>query len=296
MERAALLGPHRGWLCLGERSPRRQGGRRDPPDDTAGAGRFRPTSRSGPSLHRDTGRGDRGQERRGLARRESSGAARGHRLSADRRAAASSSRRATRPRMRRSGASPSRRNRRAGSSSAPMAAVGTARRRRADDAVPRLIAALDKIRRAESPVRVLAEVEKMFNALAPLAPEWDRAAYQNLAGALERDEGFRSRFLDNPGQNALVRNTISITLLEGGPATNVAPSVARAQLDARLLPGPDLRRLHRRDRGADRRQHDRDRGGAELPVTRLVRRHAALPRDRSAWQDARIRPASWCRA
>ncbi len=106
-----------------------------------------------------------------------------------------------------------------------------------DDAVPRLIAALDKIRRAESPVRVLAEVEKMFNALAPLAPEWDRASYQNLAGALERDEGFRSRFLDNPGQNALVRNTISITLLEGGPATNVAPSVARAQLDARLLPG-----------------------------------------------------------
>jgi acetylornithine deacetylase/succinyl-diaminopimelate desuccinylase-like protein len=106
-----------------------------------------------------------------------------------------------------------------------------------DDAVPRLIAALDKIRRAESPVRVLGEVEAMFAALAPLAPEWDRAAYQNLAGALERDEGFRRRFLDDPSQNALVRNTISITLLEGGPATNVAPSVARAHLDARLLPG-----------------------------------------------------------
>jgi acetylornithine deacetylase/succinyl-diaminopimelate desuccinylase-like protein len=106
-----------------------------------------------------------------------------------------------------------------------------------DDAVPRLVAALDKIRRAESPVRVLAEVETMFKALAPLAPEWDRAAYQNLAGSLERDEGFRRRFLDNPSQNALVRNTISITLLEGGSATNVAPSIARAQLDARLLPG-----------------------------------------------------------
>jgi acetylornithine deacetylase/succinyl-diaminopimelate desuccinylase-like protein len=105
------------------------------------------------------------------------------------------------------------------------------------DAVPRLVAALDKVRRAESPVRVLAEVEQMFNALAPIAPEWDRSAYQNLAGTLERDEGFRRRFLDNPGQSALVRNTISITLLEGGPATNVAPSVARAQLDARLLPG-----------------------------------------------------------
>ncbi|MFO0689430.1 MAG: M20/M25/M40 family metallo-hydrolase [Myxococcota bacterium] len=106
-----------------------------------------------------------------------------------------------------------------------------------EDAVPRLVAALDKIRRAESPVRVLPEVEAMFAALAPIAPEWDRAAYLNLSGTLERDEGFRRRFLDNPGQNALVRNTISITFLEGGPATNVAPSVARAQLDARLLPG-----------------------------------------------------------
>lgn len=106
-----------------------------------------------------------------------------------------------------------------------------------EDAVPRLVAALDKIRRAESPVRVLAEVEQMFKALAPIAPEWDRAAYLNLSGTLERDEGFRRRFLDNPSQNALVRNTISITFLEGGPATNVAPSVARAQLDARLLPG-----------------------------------------------------------
>lgn len=106
-----------------------------------------------------------------------------------------------------------------------------------EDAVPRLVAALDKIRRAESPVRVLAEVEQMFKALAPIAPEWDRAAYLNLSGTLERDEGFRRRFLDNPGQNALVRNTISITFLEGGPATNVAPSIARAQLDARLLPG-----------------------------------------------------------
>ncbi|MBK7949612.1 MAG: M20/M25/M40 family metallo-hydrolase [Deltaproteobacteria bacterium] len=106
-----------------------------------------------------------------------------------------------------------------------------------EDAVPRLVAALDKIRRAESPVRVLPEVEQMFAALAPIAPEWDRAAYLNLSGTLERDEGFRRRFLDNPGQNALVRNTISITYLEGGPATNVAPSIARAQLDARLLPG-----------------------------------------------------------
>jgi acetylornithine deacetylase/succinyl-diaminopimelate desuccinylase-like protein len=36
-----------------------------------------------------------------------------------------------------------------------------------------------------------------------------------------------------------VRNTISITVLEGGASTNVVPGQARARLDVRLLPGED---------------------------------------------------------
>ena len=106
-----------------------------------------------------------------------------------------------------------------------------------DASVPRLIAALDRIRRAESPVRVTNEVAQMFAAMAPFAPEWDRAGFSDLANALAENEAFRRRFLDNPGQNALVRNTVSITVLEGAPKTNIAPGLARAQLDARLLPG-----------------------------------------------------------
>ena len=106
-----------------------------------------------------------------------------------------------------------------------------------DAAVPRLIAALDRIRRAESAIHVTDEVGRMFAALAPLAPEWDRAGFADLSRALREDDAFRRRFLDNPGQNALVRNTVSITVLEGAPKTNIAPAVARAQLDARLLPG-----------------------------------------------------------
>jgi acetylornithine deacetylase/succinyl-diaminopimelate desuccinylase-like protein len=116
---------------------------------------------------------------------------------------------------------------RAGHSSAPTP----------DAAVPRLISALDRIRRVESPVRVTTEVALMFQALAPFAPEWDRVGFQDLAHQLDNDEAFRRRFLSTPSQNALVRNTISITVLEGAPNTNVAPAIARAQLDARLLPG-----------------------------------------------------------
>jgi acetylornithine deacetylase/succinyl-diaminopimelate desuccinylase-like protein len=106
-----------------------------------------------------------------------------------------------------------------------------------DAAVPRLIAALDRIRRAESVVRVTDVVDRMFAALAPWSPEWNRAGFSDLSTALQQDDSFRRRFLDNPGQNALVRNTVSITVLEGAAKTNIAPPLARAQLDARLLPG-----------------------------------------------------------
>jgi len=112
---------------------------------------------------------------------------------------------------------------------------GSAPRR--DAAVPRLIAALDRVRRVESPIHVLPEVEAMFLALAATAPPDDRAGYVSLAEALGEEADFRRRFLANPGNAALVRNTVSITRLEGGSKTNVVPGIARAELDARLLPG-----------------------------------------------------------
>jgi len=84
---------------------------------------------------------------------------------------------------------------------------------------------------------VVDEVAEMFTRLAPISPEWERAELLDLAESLKHNDTFRRRFLDDPGRNALVRNTISITVLTGAPKTNVAPLVARAELDARLLPG-----------------------------------------------------------
>ena len=108
---------------------------------------------------------------------------------------------------------------------------------RTDAAVPRLVAALDRVRRAESRVRVLAEVEAMFLALAATAPPEDRAGFISLSKSLAEDSAFTRRFMAEPSYNALVRNTLSITVLEGSTQTNVVPSVARAELDIRLLPG-----------------------------------------------------------
>ncbi len=106
-----------------------------------------------------------------------------------------------------------------------------------DAAVPRLIAALERIRNWESDPRVVPEVARMFATLAPYAREEDRKQLSDLAFWLDFDPGFRGRFLADRGQNALVRNTVAITVLEGGTQTNVMPSEASAHLDARLLPG-----------------------------------------------------------
>jgi acetylornithine deacetylase/succinyl-diaminopimelate desuccinylase-like protein len=106
-----------------------------------------------------------------------------------------------------------------------------------DAAVPRLIAALARLQRLSTPIRVVPEVADMFAALAPLAPPEDRAGFADLAVAIEKDSAFRSRFLSNRRQAALVHATVTPTVLEGSSSTNVIPPVAAAHLDARLLPG-----------------------------------------------------------
>ncbi|NNL66002.1 MAG: M20/M25/M40 family metallo-hydrolase [Myxococcales bacterium] len=106
-----------------------------------------------------------------------------------------------------------------------------------DTAVTRLLDALARIRRFEPPIRVVPEVERMFAATAQLAPAENREGFRDLSTALESDGEFRRRFLAKPGRAALVRNTVAITVLSGSQQTNVIPGEARAQLDARLLPG-----------------------------------------------------------
>jgi acetylornithine deacetylase/succinyl-diaminopimelate desuccinylase-like protein len=104
-----------------------------------------------------------------------------------------------------------------------------------DAAVPRLVAALERVRRLEHPTRVVPEVTRMFATLAPLAAPEDAAGYADLASALATDPAFRGRFLADRAHRALVRNTLTITVLKGSSSTNVVPREAVAHLDARLL-------------------------------------------------------------
>jgi acetylornithine deacetylase/succinyl-diaminopimelate desuccinylase-like protein len=60
----------------------------------------------------------------------------------------------------------------------------------------------------------------------------------DLAAAL-RDPVFQKQFLAVPEQNALVRDTLTPTVLGASSAVNVLPATAYAELDCRLLPGSD---------------------------------------------------------
>jgi acetylornithine deacetylase/succinyl-diaminopimelate desuccinylase-like protein len=106
----------------------------------------------------------------------------------------------------------------------------------AQTAVTRLVRALDKLRRYRTAVRVVRPVEEYFRALAAFEKEPLRSRLVHLDDALQ-DPSFFAEFTRNPRQNALIRNTITPTVLEGSPKTNVIPEEASAQLDCRLLPG-----------------------------------------------------------
>jgi acetylornithine deacetylase/succinyl-diaminopimelate desuccinylase-like protein len=107
-----------------------------------------------------------------------------------------------------------------------------------DTAVTRLVAALDRIRGYRPPIQVVPAVEHYFAALATLEKDPLASHLADLRKALE-DETFLADFTRNPRQNALVRNTITPTVLVGSAKTNVIPGEAHAELDCRLLPGQD---------------------------------------------------------
>ncbi len=109
---------------------------------------------------------------------------------------------------------------------------------RPNSAVNRLLRALGKIQHYTAPVKVVPAVQAYFSALAEREDEQKAEQYRNLEHALA-DPDFRRAFTSEPRNNALIRNTISPTVLKGSEKTNVVPGQAKAELDCRLLPGED---------------------------------------------------------
>jgi acetylornithine deacetylase/succinyl-diaminopimelate desuccinylase-like protein len=113
-----------------------------------------------------------------------------------------------------------------------------------DNAVVRLARAIEAIGTTRLPQHVTPIVEGFLRALAERAP-FPRSKILPLM--LEpRLSGHLLELLEklNPDQargiNAMLRNTVSPTMLSAGKKVNVIPGEARAQLDGRIIPGQSL--------------------------------------------------------
>jgi acetylornithine deacetylase/succinyl-diaminopimelate desuccinylase-like protein len=108
-----------------------------------------------------------------------------------------------------------------------------------ETSVTRLVRGLKRISETEFPVHIVDPVKEMFEGIAPYQAEADRRRFANITEAAADRAYLMQLKLRNPGAHALLRNTCSITRLEGSAKINVVPAEAHAELDCRLLPDQD---------------------------------------------------------
>lgn len=112
-----------------------------------------------------------------------------------------------------------------------------------DNAVTHLAAAVEKIGNYQAPVHLTTIVRRYFEGIAPLEDD-ELAKWIRSIETPDRGEHATRVLADaNPMWNAMMRDTISPTMLSSGVRANVIPSEASATLNVRLLPGNTITAL-----------------------------------------------------
>jgi acetylornithine deacetylase/succinyl-diaminopimelate desuccinylase-like protein len=107
---------------------------------------------------------------------------------------------------------------------------------RPDNPNVKLVQALEKVTKWETPYNLLPMVKEYFSKLAPKQPPDEKPFFEDIEKGL-KNPAFAKRLTSNPIYNAMIRDTISLTILQGGSKVNVIPSESSATLDCRLIPG-----------------------------------------------------------
>ena len=101
--------------------------------------------------------------------------------------------------------------------------------------VPKLIRALNKLGTYETPLHVTPGVDKYFRDISRDYTGEQRTWLANVRRAVTNPRA-RAWLLNDVYWNAILRNTISLTVVNGSNKTNVIPAEATADVDIRLLP------------------------------------------------------------
>jgi acetylornithine deacetylase/succinyl-diaminopimelate desuccinylase-like protein len=99
----------------------------------------------------------------------------------------------------------------------------------------KLIRALNRLVEWETPFEIIPLVRHYFANLAQVRSPEEAQGFQDIEEAL-RDPTFAKTFTANSQYNAMVRNTLTPTILKAGQKINVIPSMATASFDCRILP------------------------------------------------------------
>lgn len=112
-----------------------------------------------------------------------------------------------------------------------------------DNPVVHLAAAVAKIGTYSAPVHFTAIVRRYFEGIAPLEDD-EIAKWIRSMDTPDRGEHAQRVVSDtSPLWNAMLRDTVTPTVLTAGVANNVIPAEARANLNVRLLPGDSINTL-----------------------------------------------------
>jgi acetylornithine deacetylase/succinyl-diaminopimelate desuccinylase-like protein len=126
---------------------------------------------------------------------------------------------------------------------ARLVAKGTAghgSRPRPDNAITHLAAAVARVGTFQMPMRLNETTRQFFQGLASVSPPDEAYLFTHLDDARASasvQETIRTKHFS---YNAMLRTTISPTIINGGYRINVVPGEAEAQLDIRILPDEDL--------------------------------------------------------
>jgi acetylornithine deacetylase/succinyl-diaminopimelate desuccinylase-like protein len=115
---------------------------------------------------------------------------------------------------------------------------GHASRPLLDNAVVQLSAAVAAVGAFRAPIRLNETTRTYFGRLAAISSPQEAARYRDLLNLNSAESTAAERHLqaNEPGHAAMLRTTVSPTIINAGYRMNVIPSEAKATLDVRMLP------------------------------------------------------------
>src|SRR6188474_2565935 len=111
---------------------------------------------------------------------------------------------------------------------------------RLDNALMHLGAAVDKVGRWETPMRLNDTTRVYFEKMAAISPPERASIYKALLDPKTAADAQKFLREHSPGEYSMLRTSVVPTILKAGVGANVIPSEAEATLDVRALPDEKL--------------------------------------------------------